>query len=232
MMLAKAEQGGALLRVEEARALLAECMRVDEAKDIRDKAEAIAIYLREQKASREAQNDAAEIKLRAERRLGELLKEQKEDGQRQAAHRPKESSPTTLSRPTLADLGISRDHSSHWQQVARVPDAAFESYIAQQRADDEGEITSAGARRLVKKAAKGSHPAGPELPAEFANRNKVPSLVRRALEPAEELARRWPAAVDLKPFETLVRDFLYRLEEMQRVKDRASLQRRPEAVKL
>ena len=64
-----------LLKVEEARDLLAQCKRVDDAKAIRDKAEAIRVYLRNQKASADAQNDAAEIKLRAERRLGELLQE-------------------------------------------------------------------------------------------------------------------------------------------------------------
>lgn len=65
--LAKRSDGG-LLKVEQARQLLAECRRVDDAKLIRDKAQAIAAYLRQQNASAEAQNDAAEIKLRAERR--------------------------------------------------------------------------------------------------------------------------------------------------------------------
>src|SRR5690606_16795252 len=54
-------QPTAMLRVEEARAILAECRSVDEAKTIRDKAEAIRAYLTTQKASRDAQNVAAEI---------------------------------------------------------------------------------------------------------------------------------------------------------------------------
>lgn len=40
---------------------------------IRDKAEALRQYIRQQKGSLEMQNQCAEIKLRAERRAGEML---------------------------------------------------------------------------------------------------------------------------------------------------------------
>ena len=53
--------------------MLAEVCRVDEVKAIHDLAEAARVYARQARLGLEAQNDSAEIKLRAERRLGELL---------------------------------------------------------------------------------------------------------------------------------------------------------------
>ena len=62
-----------LTRLEAACRLLAEARSVDEVRSIRDLAEAARVYAREVQLGLEAQNDAAEIKLRAERRLGELI---------------------------------------------------------------------------------------------------------------------------------------------------------------
>lgn len=53
---------------------IAECVRVDEAKDIRDKALALEAYYR-QARNLDAEREAANVRLRAERRVGELLKE-------------------------------------------------------------------------------------------------------------------------------------------------------------
>jgi len=53
---------------------IAECARVDEAKDIRDKALALEAYYR-QARNLDAEREAANVRLRAERRVGELLKE-------------------------------------------------------------------------------------------------------------------------------------------------------------
>ena len=52
---------------------IAECHRVDEVKDLRDKAMALEIYAKQAKNT-DAERRACEIRLRAERRTGELLK--------------------------------------------------------------------------------------------------------------------------------------------------------------
>jgi len=135
----------ALFKVEEARAMLARCVRVDEAKSIRDKAEAIRAYLRTQGASRDAQNDAAEIKLRAERRLGELLAEQKAKGERANHGKPiaKRSQAATITEPppTLRDLGIEKSQASRWQDVAKIPEEKFEAYYGTRDARNFGWTT-------------------------------------------------------------------------------------------
>lgn len=63
---------------------------------------------------------AIEIKLRAERRGGELLAEM---DRARAGDNQWSSYDTT----TLSDLNISKDQSSHWQKEASVPEEEFEA---------------------------------------------------------------------------------------------------------
>jgi N6-adenosine-specific RNA methylase IME4 len=142
-----------LLRVEEAQKLLAACRRVDEAKSIKDKAEAIKLYLRTQRASREAVNDAGEITIWATRRMGELLEEQKRSGARASGSpgRPRKGSQAaSLSRPpTLADLGLKHDEAARAQQLAKLPEAKVRAFIEEKRAEPRAEVTVSGLRREV-----------------------------------------------------------------------------------
>ena len=66
------QESVSLLRYDAACHALSLAKSVDEAKDIRDKAEAIRAYARQAK-NKELEIDAVEIRIRAERRLGELL---------------------------------------------------------------------------------------------------------------------------------------------------------------
>lgn len=98
--------------------MLAEARTVDEVKEVRDKAEVARLYARERDLGLEAQNYAAEIKIRAERKLGELIPVTIEGrGGDQRAE-------TKSQRTTLKDLGIDKAESHRFQQVAAVPEAA------------------------------------------------------------------------------------------------------------
>lgn len=134
-----------LLGVERAAAFLAECRNVDEVRDVRDKARAIEVYQRTRGASLEAQQDASEIALRAERRLGELC-----HGLTGGRGGDRTSEAARLA-PTLEDLGISKSQSSRWQQLAAVEAEAFEEHVRAVR--DRGErLTTAGTIRAVSSA--------------------------------------------------------------------------------
>jgi hypothetical protein len=77
---------------------------------------ALEVYAR-QAQNMEAERKAVEIRLRAERRCGQLLKDMKERGERAKTsvdvRHAQESQPATLT-----DLGISKTQSSRWQKLA------------------------------------------------------------------------------------------------------------------
>jgi hypothetical protein len=90
---------------------------VDEVKDIRDKARAIEVYARQAK-NFEAERKACEIRLRAERKAGQILAGTEKAKGGDAATILARRSTGATGVQTLADLGISKDQSSSWQQLA------------------------------------------------------------------------------------------------------------------
>ena len=139
-----------LVQLNQVQQALAKVRSVDEAKDIRDKAQALKYYVKQQGYSLEIQNDVAEIKLRAERRAGELLAER----DRALAGRPPENrfQDETYFRgaPTLSDLGIGKTQDHRWRTEASLPEANFEKYVASTKGAKR-ELTSSGLYRLAKR---------------------------------------------------------------------------------
>jgi ParB family chromosome partitioning protein len=139
-----------IARISEARRALAAASTLEDVMQIRDKAEALRVYVKAAAAGLEAANAAAEIKLRAERKAGEMLAAiEKRDGGDAARAR---SQAATELPPSLDDLGLTKDQSSRWQREAKVPEEEFEAYI--ESCCYEGkEVTQAG----LLKIANGSH---------------------------------------------------------------------------
>lgn len=121
---------------------IAEAHGIDEIKLIRDKAEAYRYALIQAKESPEYIRKAEEIKLRAEYRAGEVLKEIELQHGARGIGKKVESKPTT----SLSELDITRDQSSKWQKIASIPENKFEKYIEAQK-----EITTSGAINLSKR---------------------------------------------------------------------------------
>lgn len=125
-----------LLRYDAARAALAEAKSFDDVKQIHDKAEAMRIYAR-LAADVALEQDAAEIRMRAKRRFGEMAAELKADGAMHKGGRPwpvtgtEEEPVKTLVR--LADLGISKKFSSQAQKAAKISQQAFEMLVSSTR---------------------------------------------------------------------------------------------------
>jgi len=118
-----------LIRYDEMCRAIDAAYDVDEVADIRDKTLAIELYMRQQRNT-EAERRACEIRLRAERKLGKLLRDvDRTQGQR--TDREISSRIATKSfRDHLEEHGISKDQAYCWQQLAAVPDAQFESALA------------------------------------------------------------------------------------------------------
>lgn len=129
-------ESSALIRLEKLKNELARVTDLDQARDIRDKAEAIRIYTKAAGDSLEMQNRCAEIKLRAERRLGELL--QSIDG----FGRGKKS-------VTVTDFDIDHNQSKRWQRIASIPDKQFDHFVTSLQASGK-EITTAAALRIAR----------------------------------------------------------------------------------
>jgi ParB family chromosome partitioning protein len=129
-----------LVRYEAACRALAEATRVDEVKDIRDKAIAMQAYAAQAKDT-QLIGYATEIRLRAERRAGEMLAEMKENGGRQTAGRPEINGSAAL--PLLGTLGVTKTQSSRWQQLAKLAEEKFEERLRRAKLAAENSTTSA-----------------------------------------------------------------------------------------
>lgn len=137
-----------LVKYDEACRAIAEAKAVDEVKDIRDKAEAMRTYARQAK-NRDLEVNAAEIRMRAERRLGEMIVVQKEsvglnrgggNGSNQFRATRSETEQVAPDKlPTLAEAGIDRKLSMRAQKMAAVPEIKFEQLLGGWRKTVEAE---------------------------------------------------------------------------------------------
>ena len=131
-----------MVRYEAAICALAACKAVDEVKSWADKMAALQAYGRMAK-DKTLEIDAAEIRIRAERRLGEMIAAQKETvglNTGRAGLPPIAVDDNDRdSRPTLADAGISKDLSSRAQKLAAVPEPEFEAEVKDWRDRVEAE---------------------------------------------------------------------------------------------
>ena len=119
-----------LAKWEKAKAALADCKSVDEVKDIVDQATAIQAYARQAK-DRTLEQDAVEIRMRAERRLGEMMAEQKATvGLAKGQQSAKGFTKNPLAPPTLAEAGIDKNLANRARRMARMPQAEFDDAVA------------------------------------------------------------------------------------------------------
>lgn len=141
----------ALARYDAARAALAAATRVDEVKSVRDKAEALALYARQARDT-ELLDRATELRLRAERRAGELLGVMAQMGERarRGGDRKSKSRSGIL---TLAEMGVTPNQSARWQQLALIDEPAFEMLVAQRKAEAVKAAEASRAERQAQKKA-------------------------------------------------------------------------------
>jgi hypothetical protein len=144
---------------------IAECHRVDEVLDIRSKAQALAMYAKQAK-NLDAERRAIDIRLRAERRSGELLRE---------LHRatPQTANPSgnptasvaggvapTPYRSALDDAQIPERTAQRYQALAAVPQDVFEAALRDpdDKPTTNGILSKHEATKAVQRAADAADP--------------------------------------------------------------------------
>jgi N6-adenosine-specific RNA methylase IME4 len=131
---------------------VAEALRIDEVKDIRDKAVALSVYARQARDG-ELIAHATAIRKRAERRLGELMEDDRKAGKLAKGTR---GSPVkgarVVSGPTLADQGVDKHLADRARKAAAMPEAKFEEQVA--RAAKVAVAAAEGDAAVIREARK------------------------------------------------------------------------------
>lgn len=113
---------------------IAECHRIDEVKEIHDRVAGLEKYARQAK-NYDAELRAMDVRIRASQRAGELIAELPKATGARGNPRGRGArivpSPTTTAQQTLKELGITRDQSSQWQQLAGIPAKEVERHLPQ-----------------------------------------------------------------------------------------------------
>jgi len=127
-----------LVKYDAACQAIADARTIDEVKDFRDKADAMRAYARQAK-NKGLEVDAAEIRFRAERRLGEMISAQKDTVGLAKGGWPTRGAEGEPQVPTLSEAGIDKKLSSRAQKLAAVPEDKFEGMLGEWRGRVEKE---------------------------------------------------------------------------------------------
>ena len=124
-----------LAKIDTAKTYLAKASNLQEVHKVIAMADAASVYAKRIHASRETCNLAAEIKLRAERRLGELWKQTpKNSGSKRNSGGSKMDPPDK--RPTLRDHGLDKHAADRARTLAAAPEDDFEAEISKGKRRD------------------------------------------------------------------------------------------------
>jgi phage N-6-adenine-methyltransferase len=134
-----------IAKYDEARRALAEAYALDEVKDVRDMAVAMEIYARQAKDT-ELSRYAAEIRLRAERRLGEMIDEKRAAGLLNTGAKGVGpiAGPLATRKPTLAEAGIDKHLADRARKAAAMPEAQWERKVSRQIGAAEAAASATG----------------------------------------------------------------------------------------
>lgn len=154
-----------LVTLSNATRMLAEVRNIDDAKKIINLAEAARVYAKQVELGLEAQNHAAEIKLRAQRKAGEIL----------SSIEGTQGSRTDLitfipdGKKSKMDIyeesDISPKDAHVWQTLASIPPEMFDNFIKDKK-EAIAEVTTAYVYREAKRFIAANKSDAPKLPTE------------------------------------------------------------------
>ena len=150
-----------LIKYENARRALSEAVMFDEVMSIMNVAEQAALYAK-QANDNDLVEKATEIRVRAQRKAGEMLTKAKESGDLDSGMGGDRKSRSAHSTVKLSEIGITKDQSSRYQSLASMSEAHFETAVATAK-DTAGEVTTAFMLREAKRVKPAGKPkTGPK----------------------------------------------------------------------
>lgn len=195
----------ALTKLSRIRTALEAAKSIDDLVDLRDQVTAIATYAKASRMSLDNVNAAMEVKLRIDRKSGELLRGmEKAKGTllRGNTMQPREET-------SLADLGIAKHESHRWQKIAAIPEDEFTAYVSE-FTDEKRELTSAAVmRKWSASQSPDNSKAAPEPVGLVASLNSLNSAMKRIYES-------WPSE-DIGVLSAKLRGFAEEIDETGRL---------------
>jgi len=117
---------GALINLDNARYEIEIANDLLSLKNIHDKLSAMKVYCKAAKVSFEITQRCSELKIRCERRAGELLNSREKHP---PGPLPEDKSHHATYPPRLDELDITKSQSSRWQSIAKIPEKNFEERL-------------------------------------------------------------------------------------------------------
>lgn len=136
-----------LIKWEKAKQAIMECKTIDEVKEIRDKAEALRMYAKQSGESLQVQNNVAEIKIRADKRIGEISRDLPTNQFKGLNNVSLSHDGGTTKTQILKDAGIK--HHERFEAIANLPEDLFEQHIEKVKRSNT-ELTSVGLLKAAK----------------------------------------------------------------------------------
>lgn len=136
-----------IVQINKARRALALATDIEVVLDMRDAAATMKKLLESRGAGLETQNEAADLKIRVERKLGEMLGPMLEEAGRSKGGRP--SAKRLQDATVLKDYGIEKTQSHRWQVMGGMDEDVYEAFVTVAKERGE-ELTS----RMIYREAK------------------------------------------------------------------------------
>ena len=146
------KQQQALILREQAAYQLAEIRSIESGSEYLSKVKGIEAWAKAEKQDAQMMTMIAEQKLRTQRILGQLIKQGQEAGEIRSTGRHGNSNSTTLK-----ELEITHNQSKTYQDIASIPEPAFNEFIEIKKAEVQekaAELTTAGMLRFKKQLEK------------------------------------------------------------------------------
>jgi hypothetical protein len=147
------KQDQALILREQASQQLAQIKTIESGTEYLSKVKGIEAWAKAEKQDADMMTMIAEQKLRTQRILGQLIKDGRENGE----IRVKGQSNTSCDSKSYDDLGVEAKSAQRWQQIASIPEPAFNEFIETKKAEVQekaAELTTAGMIRFKKELDK------------------------------------------------------------------------------